>query len=249
MLLFWYGGIMDETFRCRADAIRGIAAEVERRVCRISLDVLGFCLIDLGGADSLALRQAMFDLKDALAARRRASSGQDLVFLSAARFDQQVTTKFHRDGGPDEYFLMLGYEPSAVAAELAIADYSRCAFNLGITPAEFLARYNPMFRAGATLLEPYITRLTDFHHDRANIVLINNSMAAFDPACPAWQGVLHTAVIPHPDERHRRIINSTMLAPAPAGDPEPLGDELAVFLTTSLVRRHGYDKPHLSDDE
>ena len=50
-----------------------------------------------------------------------------------------MTTRPHRDGGPDECLLLLGYEPSSVPAELRMADYSRCAHGLGLTPGEEMA--------------------------------------------------------------------------------------------------------------
>ena len=78
--------------------------------------------------------------------------------MSAGRFDQQVTTRLHRDGGPDECFLMLGYEPSAIVAEIGIADYSKCAHDMGLSASEFLDHYNPMFAAGEDLLRPYTRR-------------------------------------------------------------------------------------------
>src|SRR5438105_4148074 len=105
-----------------------LAATIYDRVCRTGFDSPGFCLVDLGSStSSKALRRLMVELRARLQMIQRSRAGRDLVFLSAGRFDQQVSTKFHRDGGPEECFLMLGYEPSPVAAELAMADYSRCA--------------------------------------------------------------------------------------------------------------------------
>src|SRR5438105_4922610 len=101
----------------------------------------------------------MVALKRRLQGIHRSRARRDLVFLSAARFDQQVTTKPHRDGGPEECFLMLGYEPSQVRAEILISDFSRCAQDMGMTPGQWLEAHNPMFRPGADLLRPYTTRV------------------------------------------------------------------------------------------
>ena len=122
------------------------------RTCRHEFDQPGFCLLNAGRAlDSMGFRRLMADLKQAMAEIHEARTGNTLVYLSAARFDQQTTTKPHLDGGPQECFLMLGYEPSAVDAKLEIADYSKCAFDLGLTPQEFLAKHNPMFQAGGAV--------------------------------------------------------------------------------------------------
>ena len=88
-----------------------IAEAVYRRVFRTDFTQPGFALINLGpDCGSETQRQLMIDLKnefDRLEARHR---GHELVYQSLTRFDQQVTTKPHRDGGPDESILMLGYD-------------------------------------------------------------------------------------------------------------------------------------------
>jgi hypothetical protein len=171
------------------------------------------------------------------------------VYQSIARFDQQTTTKLHRDGGPDESFLMLGYEPSEVSSQLCIADYARCAFDLGLSSAEFLAKHNPMFHAGSEILRPYVTQLECFSANEFQIVCINNSRAPYSSEQPHWQGTLHGATILTPDETRRRIINSTQIAAVPAGSSGPIASEqLQEFVTTTAVHRQGYDKSHLGDD-
>lgn len=169
--------------------------------------------------------------------------------MSAARFDQQETTRLHRDGGPDESLLLLGYEPSVVVSEIALADYSCCAFDHGLTPTEFLEKHNPMFRAGEQLLQAYTTKVACFSPDRYQLVVINNSVTALAPDQLAWQGVLHTATIPRPNGAARRVVNSMMLASVAPGTPEVVSQpELDTFLTTAPVRRKGYDKQHLEED-
>ena len=192
----------------------------------------------------------MVDLKREMAAIHESRTGSTLIYLSAARFDQQTTTKPHLDGGPDECFLMLGYEPSDVDAELEISDYSRCAFDLGISPKEFMAKHNPMFQTGYEMLRPYTTRIPCFSPTDYQIILINNSSAPFSRDHPRLQGTLHTATILTPDESKRRVVNSTMIASAPATTPDIVTEsEQQEFITTSVVRRRGYDKPHLDDDK
>ncbi len=220
------------------------------RVCRSHFDTPGFCLVDLGAsASSEALRHAMIALQEQLQILHRSRSGRDLVLLSAGRFDQQVTTKLHRDGGPEECFLMLGYEPSPVRAELAMADYSKCSHDMGLTPGEFLETHNPMFAAGEGVLRPYTTSVTCFSNRNPQILLINNSIAPYAPDRGNWQGVLHTATIRNPSDTLRRVVNSTMVASALPDALETLSEEcVQEFLSTTVVHRRGYDRPQVEDD-
>lgn len=219
-----------------ARPLRPFANRVYQLVCRTDFDAPGFCLIDLGAdCGSVELRRFMVAFKGELADIHRRQSSRDLVYISASRFDQQTTTKLHRDSGPDESMLMLGYEQSEVPAVLTMADYARCAFDLGISARQFLDDHNPMFKTGQRLLDPYLSPVECFRHDHANVLLVNNSMA---DELGSWKGVLHTATIPRPDEAKRRVINSTLLASVPADSPAPLSaDQLDEFLTTTVVRR------------
>ena len=210
----------------------------------------GFCLLNAGSElGSQGLRRLMVRLKQEMAAIHEARTGRTLIYVSAARFDQQTTTRPHLDGGPAESFLMLGYEPSAVRSELEISDYARCAHDLGMTPQQFLARHNPMFRSGIELLRPYTTRIPCFSQPNYQIVCINNSSSPYSADRTTWQGTLHTATVVDPDEGQRRVINSTMIASVPLGTPESVSAaELDEFQRTTAVRRQGYDKRHLQDD-
>jgi hypothetical protein len=228
-----------------------LARTIHERVCRTNFDAPGFCLVSLGERiSSTSLRRSMIDLFHTLRSiHEERRGGSTLQLLSAARFDQQETTKPHRDGGPDECFLMLGYEPSIIRAELDMSDYSRCAHDHGLTPSEFLARHNPMFTSGADMLRDYTTRVRCFCNRNHQILVVNNSSAPYAGDTPRWQGVLHTARIVTPDASQRRIVNSMMVASAPIGASdvvsEPAQEE---FVTTTAVRRRGYDKTDLDDD-
>jgi hypothetical protein len=231
--------------------VHRIAVDVYERTCRTAFDAPGFCVVDIGDSiDTISFRQLMVDIKRELSKVHVSQSDDTLVYLSAARFDQQETTKPHLDGGPDECFLMLGYEPSEVLSELEIIDYSKCAFDFGLTPKEFMAQHNPMFTQSYGLLRPYATRIPCFSQTSFQIVCINNSSAPYSADDSTWQGVLHTATILRADESKRRIINSTMVARAPIGTTDSVNDVgLHDFVHTSEVRRRGYDKPHLEDDK
>ena len=219
--------------------VRSIAAEIYRRTCRVNLDEPGFCVLNLGQEiESVAFRQLMVDLKREMAAIHESTTGKTLVYRSAARFDQQETTRPHLDGGPDESLLMLGYEPSAVDSELEISDYAQCAFDRGISPKAFMADYNPMFKPGFDMLRPYTTRVPCFSKAHYQIVCINNSCAPYAESQSTWQGTLHTATILTPEETASRIINSTMIASVPAGTADKIdAEELNDFISTSVVSR------------
>lgn len=230
---------------------RSLAESIYERTCRTDFSQPGFCVVDVGsGIDSIVFRELMLELKREMGAIHEIKTGKTLVHLSAARFDQQESTRPHLDGGPDECFLMLGYEPSAVDSELEITDYAKCAFDLGLTPKALLIKHNPMFQSGFEVLEPYATRVPCFSKTSYQIICINNSSAAYASSEPAWQGTLHTATILTPNEDERRVINSTMIASVPKGTPDAVNvNELNEFASTSAVRRRGYDKPHLDDDD
>lgn len=204
----------------RLDA-RAIAVEIDRRTCRVGFDAPGFCVVNLGrDTDPFGLRQFMMDLKREMAVIHESATGNTLAHVSAGRFDQQETTRLHLDGGPDECLLMLGYEPSLVDSEIEIADYTKCAFDLGLSPGQFMSEYNPMFRRGDDFLRPYVTRVPCFSPVEYQIVCINNSCAPYSQTRPAWQGVLHAATIPVPYDLGCRVVNSRMIASAPAGTPD-----------------------------
>jgi hypothetical protein len=225
-----------------------LASTVYSRVCRIDLSVPGFCLVNLGSSiTSVDFRRLMVDLKMELSAIHERTRKRSLILLSAIRVDQQHSTKLHLDGGPEESLLMLGYEPSEIASEIAIADYARNAADLGISPKEFMDQHNPMFHSGQEMLRPYISPVPCFSSDAFQILIVNNSSAEFDSQ--SWQGTLHAATIPAPDDSGRRIINSMMIASALTGSPEVVtAPALRDFVHTSSVRRGGYDKPDLPDD-
>lgn len=230
-----------------ANAIAGL---LYRRTCRTGFDEPGFCLFNAGREiDSVGFRRMMVQLKRAMATIHETATGASLAYLSTARFDQQSSTKPHLDAGPEESFLMLGYEPSEVEADLVITDYSRCAYDLGLTPKELLNRHNPMFQSSHEVLRPYATRIPCFSPADYQIVCVNNSSAEYSVDASRWQGTLHTATIARPNEMLRRVINSTMIASVESGTPDVVSEsEIDEFMKTPVVRRRGYDKTHLEDD-
>lgn len=199
----------------------------------------GFCLLELGDRiDSYAIRHLMLRLKLRLSEICFQRSGRKLVYRSLGRFDQQETTKFHLDGAPDESLLVLGYEPSKIRSRLLLADYSQCAFDLGVSPLRFLDEHNPMFIEGEQRLDGYITELPQPPDGGSRIVFINNSRLPFTEARTNSLGVMHKAEIMNPTESERRIVNSMMLS---LGDADEIGADAQVgFATTDTISQKFY---------
>jgi hypothetical protein len=194
---------MTDSLLLGPDDVAGIAPEVFRRVWRAALDRPGFALVRFPHAvPSRALRRAMVELVGAFPV--------PFVPERFGRFDQQVSSKFHRDGAPPASLLVLGYEPTAVRSRFWVADSSAAAAHAGLSPADYLAANNPMFPAGEARLAPFVTEL-DLPHGEPFVVLVNNSLLPFGSGNPL--GVLHKAVIPAPDPAGRRVINSVGYTP------------------------------------
>jgi hypothetical protein len=144
------------------------------------------------------------------------------------RFDQQVSSKFHRDGAPLASLLFLGYEPTSVRSRFWIADVSAAAKAEQKNHNEYLAAFNPMFPAGEAKLRPFVTEVP-LPQGEPFILAINNSqLPMIEGVNPL--GVLHRAVIEEPDPLAHRVINSLGLTPASEGLPSMKG-ALERFLT------------------
>lgn len=208
-------------------------------VWRADFTAPGFAVLDTGPAlDSHSLRSWMVDLK-----RRLSEIGVNrglgrFTYKSMARFDQQETTKLHLDGAPEQSMLMLGYEPSRVHSRLFLADYTRAASDLGITPTQFLQDFNPMYKKGEDLLGRYVTELPQPLDGHSRILLVNNSSLPFTEARTNPLGVMHKAIIVTPNDAERRIVNSTMLA---VGDGDEIGlEQQQDFVTTDKISQKVY---------
>jgi hypothetical protein len=179
----------------------------------------------------------MVDLKKRLSEVGVRRGRRPFLFRSMGRFDQRETTKFHLDGAPAESMLMLGYEPSKVRSRLFLADYSRAAFDLGITPQQFLKDFNPMYRRGEELLVRYVTELPQPADGHARILLLNNSWLPFTKDRANSLGVMHKAEVVNPTESEHRIVNSTMLV---TEGEENNPAKLYEFVTTDKISHKVY---------
>lgn len=214
------------------------AEKVFDLVWRFDFTAPGFAVLDTGpGVDSHTLRSWMVALKQQLSEINVRRGGKPFLFASMARFDQQVTTKFHLDGAPAQSMLILGYEPSKVESRLFLADYTRAAFDLGIGPEQFLEEYNPMYKEGEELLGRYTTELPQPAEGHSRILLVNNSPLPFTEARTNPLGVMHKAIIVTLDEAERRIVNSTMLVTD--GD-EIIAETQEEFVTTDKISKKNY---------
>jgi len=202
----------------------------------------GFGLIQFDtGVASKPFRQFMISMQLEFHQLVRSLRGLRLRFQSLIRFDQQTTTKFHLDGGPEESILMLGYEPTEIKSSVALADYSRAASDLGLTPQQFMDQHNPMFVAGEKLLQPYVHRVNAFDESRFQILFINNSRLPREAGGLHSLGVLHQATILNPDPVKSRVINSTMMAVVSSDAPDAVSAaEISEFAITDAVARRNY---------
>jgi hypothetical protein len=185
--------------------VAALAPDVFRRVWRTTLDRPGFALLRFERpVASRELRRAMIDLVAAF----------PMCFVPErfGRFDQQVSSKFHRDGAPAASLLVLGYEPTVVRSRFWIADASAASIDAGLPIADYLSEHNPMFPVGEARLAAFVTEL-DLPHGEAFVVVLNNSLLPFNSAAGNPLGVLHKAVIPFPDPSGSRVINSIGFTP------------------------------------
>jgi hypothetical protein len=200
------------------------------QVWRNDLTGQGYYLLDVGIVDSKTLRQRMFEVKDKL------SEFVPFGFRSLARFDQQETTRYHQDGGPDCNLLMLGYEASKVKSRIFIADHilggtEACEAN-HISDSHKIQENCNYFKSEAMFgneefIDSYVNELPQPKEGHSYILLINNSKQL---------GVLHKAIIEkNPSER--RIINSIMLL---VGEDELGVEEQQDFLTTDKISEKLY---------
>jgi hypothetical protein len=227
----------DYSMNLRALPGPGVADRAYGLAWRLDFSAPGFCVLDAGGIDSRTLRASMLALGELLAAAGRRRGGRGFGLRALARFDQQVTTKFHLDGGPERSVLVLGYEPSRVRSRLFLADYARAAFDRGLSPQAFLRDHNPMYRAGDEALGPYVTELPQPPAGHARIVVVNNSSLAFTDARTNPLGVLHKAEILNPTPAEHRVVNSLLLA---AGEPDEIGGDCrAAFVATGGISGPG----------
>jgi hypothetical protein len=196
------------------------------RVFRTDLSQPGFAIPDLGDdLTPIQFRSMLIGFAAALDHAYDRRFSRRLLLRSMGRFDQKVSAEAHLDGAPDESILMLGYEPSEITSRLFLIDYTRCAFDRGLQPREFLDRFNPTFGEGRSLLDAYATELTPFDRRHFRVVMFNNSCTPVDRAERGMLGVLHKSIVVDPQSTQTRFVNTMMLSPADVAADDVIGTE------------------------
>ena len=185
------------------EAVRRWAVAHFDEVWRTTADRPGFATLVATDQQptSVELRRAMLDI----AAAFGELSHRPFVVERVGRFDQQVSTRFHRDGAADVSLLLLGYEPTTVESQLFLHDPSRAAKDG--SAFEFLRRNKPMTKEGDDELMRHVVNVLG-PPSRAHIVVVNNCTVLENPPPGHPLGVLHRGLIPMPDPAARRVINS-----------------------------------------
>ena len=127
------------------------------------------------------------------------------------RFDQQETTKFHLDGAARTLAVDSRLRTVERRQPSCSWPITRAAFDMGITPQQFLQDFNPMFGKNEDRLSGYTTELPQPEAGHSRILVINNSSLPFADNSSNPLGVMHKAIIVTPNVTERRIVNSTML--------------------------------------
>ena len=203
-----------------------VADRVYDRVCRSDFAQPGFMLLNLPAvSDSFQLRRIMVELKQHLHAIHQRKSGKSLVYTFLGRFDQQETTKPHRDGGPAESVLLLGYEPTPIRSHLFIFDDMNCAFDWGVELQQIPPPYDPLLTEIEPMVSGYMTPVEGLDPQSHQILAINNSCLPFREGQSTMLGVLHHAVIENRSAEARRIVNSMMIASMDPSEAEPISQK------------------------
>lgn len=204
-------------------------------VFRQNYKACGFAILTFSDEiDSRQLRISMLKIKRGLTERVKADFNEVLDYYWLTRFDQQETTKFHRDNAPIDSFLMLGYEPTKIDSQLFIADYHRFVTENSIPIDKYYEKYNPIFKDGEKLLRPYVKAVKFLENSVYRIAVINNSDLNSDKT----RGVLHKAEMISKDPQEERIVNSVMLYLKPEDEPNSMSEDDEIeFVETKKVYR------------
>lgn len=204
-------------------------------VFRKSYEEYGFIIISFEQEmNSRLLRKYMVELKKELSKRCQKEFKEELDYYWLGRFNQQNTTKYHRDNAPKDSYLMLGYEPTKIGSRLFFGDYHQLVTKHNIPIDKYYELHNPIFKDGEDLLIPYINEVKDFDKSTYKIVLLNNS----DLGSNKTFGVLHKAEIINQDLTQPRVINSIMLYLKPLNEPSLKSEEEEIsFLETEEISK------------
>jgi len=205
-------------------------------VFRKSYDKKGFAVISFTREmHPETLREYMVKIKNGLGKKCEEEFKRSLDYYWIGRFDQQTTTKFHRDNAPTDSYLMLGYEPTAINSKLFVADYHQLVSKENISVDTYYEKYNPIFKKGEEHLVPFITEIESLEKEAYQIILLNNSDLHSRKTC----GVLHKAEMINKNPNEPRIVNSIMLYLKPFNEPSRIAKkEVTKFLESDEVSEY-----------
>ncbi len=211
-----------------------LARELAPPVFRTDLSRPGFALADLGlSLSPQEFRALLVGIARELSRVYGDEFGRPLALISASAFDQQVTTEPHLDGGPEESVLVLGYEPTRVGSRVTLIDYTRAAADRGLTPRQFLARFNPMVRRGPAELPEYAVEVGPWHESHYRVLVINNGSLPPERADHGMLGVLHQAVIVTHRPGESRHVNSLLLGTRGPEDAALTDEQVRAFVESA----------------
>jgi len=209
-----------------AKSVRRWARVYFESVWRTSAEDTGYCTLSATKVQptSKDLRRAMTGIVAAF----NELSPRTFVVERVGRFDQQVSTRFHRDGAADVSLLILAYQPTSIASKLFLHDPHKA---VGDGSAfEYLRRNKPMTKDGEDELMKHAVNVLA-RPDWAQIVVVNNCTVLENPPPGHPLGVLHKGLIEFPDPNASRVINSMGLMYEGEPRREPVdADRMAWFL-------------------
>jgi len=178
-------------------------------VFRESTNQPGYYFQDFGKLiDSKIFRQRMVELKNGLSKICELRLNKELNYQGAGRFNQQNTSRFHRDTAEEHAFLMLGYEPTKVDSKVYVADYSKHIESQNMSVETYFGGDEDVNTADDDqLLLPYITQLAPFPKNNYRLLLLNNSKSFKENTF----GVFHRGEVLQKIEGEDRILNYMLL--------------------------------------
>ena len=182
---------------------------IYKSVFRNSTKQTGFYYQDFGTKmDSKTFRQKMVELKNGLSKICNIRINKRPNYQGLGRFNQQHSSRLHRDSAQEHTFLMLGYEPTKVQSKVFIADYTKYIENHNLSIAAFFGGVQDVNTIeNDSLLDSYITELKPFPKNHYRLVILNNSKSFKEKTF----GVFHRGEILKKIKSGNRVLNYMML--------------------------------------
>ena len=186
------------------------------RVLRNDYTQPGVALLDGGTTgESRTFREFLSKFVHAMDTKFQQQHNKKLWITSAVHLNQTISTPAHVDIGPAESVLVLGYEPTPVPSRFRVVDYIRYAESIGQPVHAFLREFLSKPQESSSMFDGFKTELSDFRHDRFQIIVVNNSTISLE-SCQRTKmgmlGVMHQVTVDDQDlEGKVRMINSMLL--------------------------------------